>query len=99
MRVEWLEPALAEFDEAMSYIAERNPQAAKDVAQTLYRCVEQLRTHPHLGRKGRVEGTHELVIANTHFVIPYRIRQDQNVVEVLAVMHDAREWPDIFPHA
>jgi hypothetical protein len=37
-------------------------------------------------------GTRELVIANTPFVVPYRIRDDH--IDILRVYHAARMWPD-----
>ncbi len=95
MRIEWLEQALEDFDEAMGYIAERNPKAATEVALRVHRQASQLRHHPLLGRQGRVEGTRELVVGGTHFVIPCRF-DGQGLIEILAVMHDAQEWPGGF---
>ena len=96
MRIEWLPQALADFDDAMNWIAERNPQAAKQSAEMAYRQVTQLIIHPHLGRVGRVPDTRELVIPHTHFVVPYRVKPEPGIIEILAFMHDARQWPDDF---
>lgn len=95
MRIEWLEQALDDFDAAMSYIAEQNPKAAHKIAQTIHRQVSQLRQNALIGRPGRVENTRELVVSGTHFIIPYRFN-GHNLIELLAVMHDAREWPEKF---
>ena len=48
-----------------------------------------------IGRKGRVEGTRELVIAGTPYIVPYRVRDD--VVQIITVLHNAQRWPDQFP--
>jgi toxin ParE1/3/4 len=64
------------------------------VVETIARTVELLAQHPGLGRPGRVEGTRELVIANTPYVVPYRVRN--NGVEVLRVFHGTRKWPQKF---
>jgi len=96
MRIEWLTQAVGDFEEAMNWIAERNPQAATSTAAMVYRQVEQLKLHPNLGRNGRVAGTRELVISHTHFIAPYRIRRDDHLIEILAFMHDARQWPENF---
>jgi toxin ParE1/3/4 len=56
--------------------------------------VDRLADHPHIGRPGRIEGTRELVVAGTPFVVPYRVRDD--CVEVLSVFHGKRKWPDKF---
>ena len=56
--------------------------------------VAHLAEHPALGRAGRVPGTRELVISDTHYIIPYRVRR--NAVEILRVFHSARRWPTEF---
>jgi toxin ParE1/3/4 len=96
MRIEWLPQALADFDDAMNWIAERNPQAARQSAEAVYRQIAQLTAHPHIGRIGRVPKTRELVISQTHFVTPYRVKTQENLIEILAFMHNARQWPENF---
>ena len=49
---------------------------------------------PYLGRAGRVTGTRELVMSRTPYIVAYRIHAD--VLEVLAVVHGARRWPERF---
>ena len=59
---------------------------------SIVEAVDKLRDHPHLGRPGRIAGTRELVIAETPYIIPYRVVDDD--VQILAVIHGARRWPD-----
>jgi toxin ParE1/3/4 len=47
-----------------------------------------------MGRPGRVVGTRELVVHDTPYVIPYRVRD--NIVEVIRAFHAARRWPKKF---
>lgn len=47
------------------------------------------------GRTGRVSDTRELVIAGTPYVVAYRITH-QSEVQILAVLHGKRRWPDAF---
>lgn len=56
------------------------------------RAAESLLAYPNLGRQGRVRGTRELVVLGTPFVIPYRVKEGR--IEILAVLHGARRWPD-----
>ena len=56
--------------------------------------MERLREFPALGRPGRVEGTRELIIAGTPYIVPYRVRGD--TVEIITVLHSAQRWPDRF---
>jgi toxin ParE1/3/4 len=50
--------------------------------------------HPYLGRPGRVANTRELVVTSTPFIVAYRVVSDR--IEILAVFHGARRWPDSF---
>ena len=53
---------------------------------------EKLDQYPELGRKGRIPATRELVITDTPFLVAYRIHKRE--VQLLAVLHGARRWPD-----
>jgi toxin ParE1/3/4 len=94
VRVRWLRAALANLDAEAEYIAEDNPAAAGRVVQVIFRTVDLLAKNPAMGRAGRVAGTRELVVAETPYIIPYRVRG--NAVEILRVFHSARKWPGKF---
>ncbi len=94
MRVRWLRTAIANLDAEAEYIAEDNPPAAGRVVQKILRAVDLLKKNPAMGRAGRVAGTRELVVAETPYIIPYRVRGD--AVEILRVFHAARKWPERF---
>lgn len=91
IEVRWLKRALANLEAEAEYISRDNPVAARRVVGAIGRAVELLANHPALGRHGRVEGTRELVIAGTPYIVPYRVREGR--VEVLRVFHAARKWP------
>jgi toxin ParE1/3/4 len=60
-------------------IAEHDPAAAKRVALHVLYCIEHLLSeNPQLGAPGRVPGTRELVIPKTPYIVPYRIRGDDD---------------------
>ncbi len=94
LEIRWLKRALVNLDVEAAFIALDNPAAAARLVDTIARSVELLAQHPGLGRPGRVEGTRELVVANTPYLVPYRVRN--NVVEILRVFHGARKWPQKF---
>ncbi len=94
MRVKWLQVALANLEAAADYIAKDNPAAAGRFVQEIFRAAELLARNPAMGRPGRVPGTRELVIPNTPYILPYRVRA--NAVEILRVFHAARKWPTHF---
>jgi len=91
VQVKWLRTALRNLDEEATYIAAEDAQAAQLVVERVLNAVEMLATHPALGRPGRVPGTRELVVTNTRYVVPYRVRGQ--VVEVLRVFHTSRRPP------
>jgi toxin ParE1/3/4 len=94
VRIEWLRGALANLNAEAEYIARDNPAAARRMVAAITEAVEHLREHPAMGRHGRVPGTRELVIPDTPYIIPYRVRG--NAVEILRVFHAARRWPSGF---
>ena len=94
LEIRWLKRALANLDAEAAFVALDNPSAAARLVDTIARSVELPAQHPGLGRPGRLEGTRELVVANTPYLVPYRVRN--NVVEILRVFHGARKWPQKF---
>jgi len=89
-----LSVALANLDAEAEHIAEDNPVAAGRVVQRISRAADLLEKNPALGRPGRVAGTRELIVAETPYIVPYRVRGE--VVEILRVFHAARKWPKKF---
>lgn len=91
MQIVWLKNALNNLDEIAEYISQENPQAAQQAVDLIVEQVSQLAAHPAIGRPGRVVGTRELVISNSDYLVPYRIKNNQ--VEILRVFHTSRKQP------
>jgi toxin ParE1/3/4 len=91
MQVKWLRTALRNLDAEAAFIAGDDPAAARLVVQRVLKAVAMLAAQPELGRPGRVPHTRELVVLNTRYVVPYRVRGD--TVEVLRVFHTSRRLP------
>ena len=65
--IEWTEQATRQLDQAHDYIALTNSgEVAARITMQIVTTVQQLAVFPMSGRAGRVPGTRELVIANTH---------------------------------
>ena len=95
MRLVWSPEALQDLADIRAFISQDNPNAAKAVVARIVRHVgAQLPDNPESGRSGRVPGTCELVIANSPFVVPYRVRGEY--IDVLRVYHASRMWPESF---
>ena len=97
MRVRWTDPAQTDFLETLGYSARDDPAAAERVGRGLLSVIDALAAQPRLGRPGRVAGTRELVIPRLPYVAIYRIVEAAHAatsqVEVLRVIHGARQWP------
>jgi len=90
--VKWLRKALKNLEQAYNYVAETNVDAAIAIVLKIQAATDQLSEFPMMGRTGRVDGTRELVIANTPYIIIYRVKG--SMVEVLRVLHTSRKYPD-----
>lgn len=94
MKIRWTRPARDDLIRIQDYIAQDNPRAAFRVVETIRERTGKLVEHPRSGRPGRVEGTRELVITDTPYLVAYRIQGEW--IDVLAVLHGSRQWPEGF---
>ncbi len=94
MKVRWTEGAVENLRSAHAYMDAENPEAASDVVDQIVSAVERLERFPQMGRAGRVEGTQEVVVTGTPFVVAYRLKGES--IQILAVLHAARKWPTGF---
>lgn len=92
MWIEWKVTARNDLAEAVAWVARDNPRAAIKMQAEVMNQVEILGGHPRSGRPGRIEGTRELVINRTPYIVPYQI--SAGTVTVLRVLHTARRWPN-----
>lgn len=91
MKLEWSSWARIDRDEIFSYIEADNPRVAVAVDERIKAQVEGLLQFPESGRPGRIEGTRELIIGRTPFIVAYRITGE--AICILRVLHAARLWP------
>lgn len=84
--------AADDLKSAHGYLSEHAPARADALVDRLLAGIDVLEQYPNLGRPGRLDGTRELVITGTPFIVFYRLRKNQ--VEILGVLHAARKWPD-----
>lgn len=89
----WLPVAVSEREAQLAYIGAADPTAADRLAGAIKHHVAMLADHSDMGRRGRVKGTRELVLANTPFVAIYRVRPHLKRVEILRMVHGRQQWP------
>ncbi len=93
MQVKWLNKALQNLDDEAEYIAQDDPEAARLVVRRIVDAINLLTDNPALGHPGRIHGTRELVVADTRYVVPYRVRPRLQYIEILRVFHTSRRLP------
>ena len=91
MLVRWLRTALRNLEDEAAYIAADDPAAARLVVGRVLRAVDPLAEQPSQGRPGHVPGTRELIVADTRYLAPYRVRRE--TIEILRVFHSSRRLP------
>jgi toxin ParE1/3/4 len=79
---------------AHEYVAADNSEAADYLVGKIMGAVEQLSIFPQCGREGRVRNTGELAVVGSPYIIAYRIKSD--VIQILAILHGRRRWPQRF---
>jgi toxin ParE1/3/4 len=92
LKVRWLSKAIHDLQRAETFIADDNPEAAVRVVLRVIESVGFLGDNPAMGRTGRIEGTRELVVSGTPFIVPYRVTDGR--VEILRVFHHSQKWPE-----
>ncbi len=91
MRVRWTTSAANDPYRIVQRIQKDNPTAATRVATIVYDECGSLRDFPRRGRKGRIEGTRELIFPGMPYIVVYRIQEQ--IVELLRIYHGAQDWP------
>ena len=91
MNVIWSRRAIRHLTALREFIERESEKNAALVATKILNAVDPLRIHPQIGRPGRLLGTRELVVPDTPYIIPYRVRRDR--IELMAVFHGRQKWP------
>ena len=90
MKVVWSHRAIGHLVSLREYIGKDSEQNAALVAKRILKAVDLLQTQPEIGLPGRLLGTRELVVCDTPYIIPYRVRHGR--LELLAVFHGRQKW-------
>lgn len=92
MRIRWLIPAIDNLDNAATWIAKDNRQAAEDFVAAVQKTVLLIAQVPSAGKVGRVQGTREMTVLGYPYMIPYRIVG--NELQILRVFHVRQQSAD-----
>ena len=91
MEVRWSPEAADDLERIVIRVRQDNPRGARQLADTIYQRCADLRLFPNRGRRGRVAGTRELVLAPLPFIVVYRVKAE--AVEIVRIYHGAQNWP------
>ena len=75
-----------------TYIADRNPDAAKRVAAAIIEAAMRLEAFPYLGQPTHRSDVRELQVPRLPYLLPYRVRGED--VEILSVFDERMERPE-----
>ncbi|NWO09746.1 type II toxin-antitoxin system RelE/ParE family toxin [Chromohalobacter salexigens] len=87
--IHWHDGAIADLIELITYIAERDPQAAQRLRTRLEVAIASVAEYPYLHQVGRVPGTREIV-AHPNFIVVYQVTDR---IEVTSVVHARQNYP------
>lgn len=92
MKIRWTERALSNLASIHAFVSGHSPAAAQKLATTLLQSAWRLEQFPQSGREGRLHGTREVVVSGLPYILAYRTLPD--IIEILAVIHTSRQWPE-----
>ena len=85
--------ATAHLTAAFEYLDGINSKLASAQMKRIFEGIDQLKRFPESGHTGRFEGTRELVIPRTPFIVVYSI--DRDVINIAAILHGSQRWPQL----
>lgn len=89
MRVVYTDDALADLENILSYIAERNPAAAAYVAARIELAVDDIALFPRASRLDPETGVREHVVPGLPVLIIHQV--DDELIEIIAIFHTSRD--------
>jgi len=89
MNIRWTPEAVTDLEHISQHIAEDNPDAALKTVRSIFSRIEELVTFPHRARRGREEGTRELVLTPLPYITVYRVNGP--TIEILHIWHGAQQ--------
>ena len=89
--IKWTTEAESWLSEIFEYIAQENPVAARNVAQSIYEKAQILRNFPEIGYKYKTEKEGDIrILLYGHYKITYLIRNPEQI-DILGVFHGAMD--------
>jgi toxin ParE1/3/4 len=91
MELRWTEEAAADLENITNYLFQNAPERAAELVRGIYNAPSTLLKFPDCGRRGKKEGTRELILSPLPYILVYRITG--NVIHIARILHGAQKWP------
>ena len=89
--IRWAPAAGRQLREIHAYISEQDPRTAAIVLGRIRDVAQTIDQFPLAGRLGWTQGTREIVVPRTPYILIYRVAGD--VVVIARIRHGAQRWP------
>jgi toxin ParE1/3/4 len=90
MRIRWTPPAAADLQNISDYLKEHHPHYRQATVRKIRDRIRGLKVAPYVGRPGRIEGTREILFPPMAYVAVYRVREQEQTIEVWRIWHAAQ---------
>lgn len=90
MQVRWTKAASLDLEIIANYLFDKTPDHAPRLIREIYQAAVNLKNFPNRGRRGKKEGTRELVIRYLPYVIIYKISPE--ALFIVRILHGAQAW-------
>lgn len=92
MHVRFQDTAEQDLDDIKNYLEPRSPQGLDRILTAIFTVSDQIALFPFLGREGDINGTRELSVPRTPFMLVYVLNEPE-FVDIIRVIHEKREYP------
>jgi toxin ParE1/3/4 len=90
-RIRYLPKAVQQVDAILSYLAARNPGAARRVGEAIRGSIERIAHFPHSSRPSEASGVRELAIVRYPYIVFYAVDDQAREIQVLRVRHTSQD--------
>lgn len=92
MKVVWTDPAEADRERIVFFIAQDNPLAAIEMDAFFTKVALSLAQFPMRGRRGREPLSREL-IAHKNYILVYGIDEEAGIIYIKSLLHSSQQYP------
>jgi toxin ParE1/3/4 len=87
--IRWSEAAADQLEHIFEYIALDNVDAAVHTVHRIHAAIDRIAAMPYSGRRGQRDGTRELVVPGTPYIVIYEIQEE--TIYLVTILHGAQK--------